>query len=181
MFRRLRIKLKELEYKKYIQEHRDNVRLAFVELSTCPDLDWLITEDLSCKLFERIEDHDLSKYSDEEFDAYRRYYHPIDYIEKYNAKEDFEKAWEHHYVRNDHHWQHRQFIKEEMDEEIQLACLENICDWLAMGYKFNDRPIQYYNKHKNEIKLPQSQIDFMEKVMNDLEKTKRDMSKYGIV
>ena len=50
-----------------------------------------------------------------------------------------------------------------------------------MGYKFNDRPIQYYNKHKDEIKLPQKQIVFMERVLNDLEKTKRDMSQYGKV
>ena len=107
MFRKLRIKLKEREYRKYIEEHRQNIRDAFVELSTCPDLDWVITEDISEKLFERIKDHDLSKYSDKEFDAYRRYYHPIDYIEKYNAKEDFDKAWEHHWKNNSHHWQYR--------------------------------------------------------------------------
>ena len=181
MFRKLRIKLKEREYRKYIEEHRQNIRDAFVELSTCPDLDWVITEDISAKLFERIKDHDLSKYSDKEFDAYRRYYHPIDYIEKYNAKEDFDKAWEHHWKNNDHHWQNRQGKDDFFNEEIELACLENICDWLAMGYKFNDRPIQYYNKHKDEIKLPQKQIVFIERVLNDLEKTKRDMSQYGKV
>ena len=54
MFRKLRIKLKEREYRKYIEEHRQNIRDAFVELSTCPDLDWVITEDISAKLFERI-------------------------------------------------------------------------------------------------------------------------------
>jgi hypothetical protein len=181
MFEKIKIKLKEKEYEKYIYEHRENVRKAFVELTTCPDLDWLITEDLSYELFKRIEKHDLSKYSDEEFDAYRRYYHPISQEEKDNAKKDYEEAWEHHLTVNDHHWQHRQYMENTLTEEIQLACLENICDWLAMGYKFNDRPIQYYNKHKKEIRLPETQIAFMEKVMNDLEKTKRDMSKYGTI
>lgn len=180
MFKKIRIKIKEYEYKKYIEEHLQNIRDAFVELSTCPDLDWLITEDLSCKLFTRILLHDLSKYSEEEFNAYRKYYYPINEEEKNNAKVDFEKAWKHHYENNDHHWQARVNMTN-MTEHLKLACLENICDWLAMGYKFNDRPIQYYNKHKNEITLPQVQIDFIEKVLNDLEKTKRDMSKYGKV
>ena len=75
-------KIKEYQYKKYIEEHKENIKKAFVELSTCPDLDWLITEDLSCKLFERIKIHDDSKYSAEEFDAYRWFYYPANKLEK---------------------------------------------------------------------------------------------------
>ena len=180
IIKKIRIKLKEHEYKKYIEEHRDNIRDAFVEVSTCPDLDWIITEDISVKLFERILAHDLSKYSDEEFDAYRRYYHPINIEERENAKEDFDKAWEHHWKNNDHHWQARQ-NDTEFTEETELAILENVCDWLAMGYKFHDRPIEYYNKHKKEIKLPAKQIELLEKILKDLEKTKRNMKEYGRV
>ena len=50
-----------------------------------------------------------------------------------------------------------------------------------MGYKVHDRPIEYYNKHKNEIKLPKKQRELLEKILKDLEKTKRDMKKYGRV
>lgn len=180
LLEKIKIKIKEHEYKKYIEEHRDNIRDAFVEVSTCPDLDWIITEDISVKLFERILVHDLSKYSDEEFDAYRRYYHPINIEERQNAKEDFNKAWEHHWKNNDHHWECRQ-NDTEFTEETELAILENVCDWLAMGYKFHDRPIEYYNKHKNKIKLPEKQRELLEKILKDLEKTKRDMKKYGRV
>ena len=180
IIRKIRIKLKEHEYKKYIEEHRDNIRDAFVEVSTCPDLDWIITEDISVKLFERILAHDLSKYSDEEFDAYRRYYHPINIEERENAKEDFDKAWEHHWKNNDHHWEHRQ-NDTDFTEETELAILENVCDWLAMGYKFHDRPIEYYNKNKNKIILPDKQRELLERILKDLEKTKRDMKKYGRV
>jgi len=172
-------KMKEREYKKYIEEHKENIRDAFVELSTCPDLDWLITADLSCKLYQRILIHDDSKYSDEEFCAYRLYYYPTDKYEKILGSLVIDKAFEHHYQTNRHHWQARQYDEDELTEEYILDCLENICDWLAMGYKFNDRPIQYYNKIKEQIKLPVSQRIFMERVMNDLEKTKRDMSQYG--
>ena len=173
-------KIKELQYKNYIENHRYNIRKAFTELVTCPDLDWIMTPELSCKLLDRIEIHDLSKYSNEEFDAYRRHFYPINHNEYDNSESDFNKAWEHHYLINDHHWQHRQNDNEFTDETV-LACLENICDWLAMGYKYNDRPIDYYTKHKDEIKLPQKQLDFMIAVMQDLEKTKRDMAQYGII
>ena len=50
IIKQIKIKLKEREYIKYIEEHRDNIRDAFVEVSTCPDLDWIITEDISVKL-----------------------------------------------------------------------------------------------------------------------------------
>lgn len=96
-------KIKEYQYKKYIEEHKENIKKAFVELSTCPDLDWLITEDLSCKLFERIKIHDNSKYSAEEFDAYRWFYYPANKLEKAVGNYVFESAWEHHYENNDHH------------------------------------------------------------------------------
>ncbi|MGN0992854.1 MAG: DUF5662 family protein [Bacilli bacterium] len=178
MFEKIKIKLKEREYKKYIEQHREYIKDAFIEVSTCPDLDWIINQDISCKLFERIQKHDLSKYSKEEFDAYRRYYHPISKEEKNNAKQDFDKAWEHHWKNNDHHWQCRQ-NDTTFTEETKLAILENVCDWLAMGYKFHDRPIQYYNKHKQEIILPIEQKELLEKIICDLEKTKRDMSQYG--
>ena len=29
-------KIKEYQYKKYIEEHKENIKKAFVELSTCP-------------------------------------------------------------------------------------------------------------------------------------------------
>lgn len=34
-----------------------------------------------------------------------------------------------------------------------------------MGYQFNDRPYQFYEKNKNKIKLPKAERDFIEKVI----------------
>jgi hypothetical protein len=36
-------------------------------------------------------------------------------------------------------------------------------DWLAVGYEWNNRPYEYYESIKDNIDLPQEQIDFMEK------------------
>lgn len=172
LINKIKIKIKEKQYKKYIEEHRENVRTAFSELTLKLDLD----NELYIELFKRILEHDLTKYSEEEFDAYRKTFYPINQEEKDSAKEDFKKAWEHHWQNNDHHWEHRQ-NDTEFTEETELAILENVCDWLAMGY----RPIEYYNKNKDKIQLPEKQIEFLEQILNKLEETEGDLRDYGTV
>lgn len=161
-------KKKEREYIHYIDEHKENVIKAAKELYNCPKLiDLFMDDELSFLFWERIHNHDNSKYSKEEFDAYRKYYYPIDDEEKNNSKDEYEKAWIHHYENNDHHWQNRkdkQNFNVNNNDDI-LPVLENIVDWLAMGYKFNDRPYQFYERNKNEIILNQDERNFLEKII----------------
>ena len=170
MFKKLKIKLKEKAYKKYIAEHKQAVQDALVELVMCEELSYLWeNEEFYNKLVDRIADHDSSKYCEEEFDAYRKYFYPIDEEEKANAKDEFEKAWQHHLKYNDHHWQHRK-NNNTFSENNQLAVLENICDWLAMGYKFGNRPCDYYEENKDKIVLHKLDKAFLEKIIYALEK-----------
>lgn len=167
IIKRIKIKFKEHQYDDYIWWHRNAIRDAFTEMVMCPDLAWIILDPVIYdKMVTRIENHDLSKYDIAEYDAYRKYYYPINKQEKENAEKDFQEAWKHHYENNDHHWQNR-INDTEFTIETECAILENVCDWLAMGYKFKDRPYQYYNKHKEEIssKLPAKQVEFLEKVI----------------
>ena len=160
---KIRVKIKEIQYKCYIEEHRTNVMKAFIEMTDCEELNYIFMDEyIYWSLMSRIENHDMSKYSKEEFDAYRKNFFPIN--QKENNKEAFEKAWEHHWKTNDHHWQNRQDNKG-LGLNSYIAVLENVCDWLAMGYKFNDRPYQYYEKHKNEIKLNEEDRAFLEHII----------------
>ena len=159
------IKRKKIkEYKNYIHDHKMNILRAFYEFVNCKPLEKIMFDSkILFPLWDRVVKHDESKYSKEEFEPYRKQYHPVDAQEKALNTLAFNKAWEHHYQTNDHHWQNRQdWPNVELDIQTKLACLENVIDWLAMGYKFNDRPYQYYEKHKEEIKLPQKQKDFIE-------------------
>lgn len=92
------IKIKEKEYKKYIKNHKINIIRAFYELTNCKELQnyFLNNYALIDKLYQRILNHDNSKYSKEEFDAYRKQYHPINKQEKNLNKMAFEQAWLHH-------------------------------------------------------------------------------------
>lgn len=155
---------KEKEYRAYIEEHRENVLKAYQEMLDCKYLDWLLSDDyIRQSLFLRALKHDDSKYSKEEFNAYRAYFYPLSKEEEeWAADGPFDQAWEHHFLVNDHHWQHRK-NETNFTTETEIACLENIMDWLAMSYKFGSRPFEYYNAHKDEITLPEKQIQFMEK------------------
>lgn len=157
----------EKKYINYIDNHRINIDLAFEEMVMCPDTQWMDwSEDFCVELKERIDVHDDSKYEDEEFEAYRKNFYPINDEEKEDNKEAFDKAWEHHWKNNRHHWEARQNDPEEiMTKRIILDCIENVLDWMAMGYKFGDRPYQYYEKVKDEIKLPKCQRNFIEKLI----------------
>ena len=156
------------QYKNYIHDHKMNVLKAFYEMLECKELDNIVkNSSILYPLWLRVLEHDDSKYSKEEFEPYRKNFYPINQEEKEKNKEAFDKAWEHHYLVNDHHWQHRQNNKEEQElsTETKLACLENVLDWLAMGYQFNDRPYQYYEKNKDNIILPECQKKFIEMII----------------
>ena len=162
-------KIKTKKYEKYIHNHRYYIEEAFNEMLSNKDLeDFIDWEEYHIDLYNRVVYHDISKYSKEEFDAYRKNFYPVIDEEKALNEDDFYKAWEHHWKNNRHHWQARSFDiceNDKLSKEQILDCLENILDWMAMGYVFNDRPYQFYEKNKNEIRLPEPQIKFMEKVI----------------
>ena len=163
------IRKKNKEYENYIHDHKINILKAFYEMLTCKNLENIFLDsNIVSKLWERALDHDDSKYEEKEFEAYRKNYFPIDEQEKNLNKLAFEKAWEHHWKNNRHHWQARQYDiceNNELTFEQKIDCLENVMDWLAVGYAFNNRPYQYYEKNKDKITLPQPEKDFIEKII----------------
>lgn len=164
-------KVKEKQYKNYIKKHRKNIKKAFQnEIIHNPNIYLLVDRELISKLSQRILDHDKSKYSKEEFDAYRKNFYPINKKEKEDNLKNFEKAWEHHYKNNSHHWQNRQYKKSfniNNDEEV-LDVLENVLDWAAMGYTFKDTVKEYYDKNKDNIILCSSEKIFLEHIIYDI-------------
>ena len=87
------IKKKEKEYKRYIKIHKQNVLKAFYEILNCEELTELIfNSDILPLLYDRVLNHDNSKFSRKEFNAYRKQYYPIDIQEKKLNKLAFEKA-----------------------------------------------------------------------------------------
>lgn len=158
---------KENEYMNYIIQHIQNVRKAADEVIEKLSL----PQDLAEQLRGRVIDHDQSKYSDEEFDAYRRYYHSISDKEKNEAEEDYKQAEQHHYDFNSHHWNH--YYNKETREAAPIPDIditEMLADWTGMGYKFNsDAYTWYYNELKKDPKAIVLHPETKEKVEKALE------------
>lgn len=147
-----------IEYKKYIDEHIINVNLAWKLYKNELLSPFKGDEIIQVLVSEQIKNHDKSKYSDEEFEAYRQYFFTADGETK--NQELMDKAWEHHKQNNPHHWQ--VWTKGDYDHYTKTAYfIENLCDWIAMGFKFDSTAKDYYEKNKDDIKIPIYYIPIM--------------------
>ncbi len=164
---------KEQEYFAYINEHKNNVLKAYENLFKANSNFFEISGNTdileAMGLLETnhlLEQHDDTKYSDEEFDAYRVKFYPTkDEAEKYAtdeayktiADENFNKAWEHHYTNNDHHpnfWAKKnenEALVPNTDMEMQ-AIVHMICDWQAMSYKFKSDMWEWFENDADSEK-----------------------------
>ena len=153
-------KINEIKYKEYIDEHRNNVQKAWDMVKNNNNCLKVICKFITSSSINRtiefidelIEKHDLSKYKEEEFEPYRKNFFPVSEEEKESNKEAFEEAWKHHYHKNLHHWDwwHETGNKENMPFTY---IVEMVCDWIAMGFKFNNTAIEWYENNKDKIYL----------------------------
>lgn len=161
--------IKVQEYLDYINEHVGNVIMMYkrdfypflMDKNLVITNDYFSTEDFKTAIAElgnTIQNHDASKYDEEEFNAYRRHFCPTKAEETEDDQQtpldEFEEAWEHHYTNNPHHPQYWVNKETGIPTDMNLrAIIEMICDWNAMSYKFNqDTKDWYENKADKEKK-----------------------------
>lgn len=145
-------------YLDYINEHVSNVQEAFniyIKARNNVILESLIglyTEDEildainACE--KEVAHHDDSKFSDEEFEGYRKKWYPASEEKKKEneeaIEEEYRDAWEHHYLNNSHHpdyWLDAKGVPQDMDLK---SILHMICDWEGMSIKFRSDTLKWY-------------------------------------
>ena len=129
------------ENKKYIEEHKERVKVF---------ADWLkenvpeLFDNIDIELFdEMIDEHDDSKFSEEEFEPYAQKW----FGDKKKTPE-YEAAWKHHWTNNEHHPEF--WLGEDMP---YIYILDMICDWGSFSVKsgdFTELSEFYYKKAKND-------------------------------
>ena len=147
------------DYLDYLEEHFNNIEKAFDEITkACGHFASVADEAAWHSLKEEVQNHDLSKFSPEEFTQYRNRWHTTQ-GELMNT-EAWNKAWKHHYTNNTHH---AESIRNHQDYPgvTERDLLHMVIDWTAMSYKFGDSAESYYNCNKHNIKLTTSQIKFL--------------------
>jgi hypothetical protein len=93
-----------------------------------------------------IREHDKSKFSEEEFVPYARFWY--DDSEHYDYDPEYEAAWEHHWMNNEHHPEY--WAGEDMP---YIYILEMLCDWGSFSIAkkdFKELSDYYYNEAKED-------------------------------
>jgi hypothetical protein len=159
---------KRNQYREYIDNHVSNVWNAwsnYKNLFICT----VIAKDYEYnKLKINLLKHDESKYSEEEFEFYRKNFFPVSNTEKENNKENFEMAIEHHYKCNPHHWNYwvdDNGVAKEMED---IYIIEMICDWIAMGTQFGNTASEYYMKNRDKINLHPATKEKVEYILSQM-------------
>ena len=160
-----------VEYNSYIIEHVDNVKKAYKWLKDHN----IILEDYSFT----IGLHDLSKFSDEEYNAYDNYFYGRK-TEK--VKREFDYAWLNHIHQNPHHWQHWVLINDEDGthalEMPKEYVVEMVSDWWAFSHKSGNlyEIFDWYKSHKKNMILHENTRklveDILDKIKKELDKDK---------
>ena len=162
-----------VEYNTYITEHVDNVQKAYFWLR-----DHNIIKDLD--LYDQINVHDLSKYSNEEYKAYDNYFYG-NKTEK--VKREFDYAWLNHIHQNPHHWQHWVLINDEDGtkalEMPENYVIEMISDWWAFSHKSGNlyEIFDWYKKNKKRQILHENTRKLVEEI---LDKIKEELDKEAV-
>ena len=156
------------EYDNYIRLHKNAVGEAYQWL--CEIIPELTTMD---SLF--LLQHDASKTSKEEYDAYDAYFYGN---ASYAVKEEFNKAWLHHIHNNPHHWQHWILFEDDPSSGEPYICLEMpykfviemICDWWSFSLREDnpDEIFKWYDNHKETMKLHPKTRKTVERILGKI-------------
>lgn len=165
------------EYDVYLKEHRAGVIESFR---------WLerhgIIQRPRFSTFNRLMNHDDSKFDEEEYDAYDKYF----YGEKTpEVKEAFDFAWLHHIHCNPHHWQYWVLINDDESDGTKALMMPNdyviemICDWWSFSWKTGNlyEIFDWYEGHKDRMILHKNTRELVEEILNDI-RTELDKEKH---
>lgn len=155
------------EYLDYVERHILNISKAWVEIQEKCEIPFVWDDCRYFALTDAIQKHDLSKLGAEEFTQYRKQFYAVD--GELKDKADFESAWSHHKSVNQHHWENWTLKEYYHPYEAELHCTHMVIDWLAMSYEFGDTPRHYYESNKEDIKLPDWAVGYIEEIFDSLE------------
>lgn len=147
-------RIKCREYDQYIKDHTSNVWKSYEQFIK----PHLTDDNLISKCDELISQHDKSKWSPEEYDAYAHYF----YIDKDNPDEtSFDYAWLTHLHRNPHHHQYWVLIRDEGEKEPldmpEEYIIEMLCDWHSFSAKKPESTAwQWYEDNQSDMVLSEN-------------------------
>lgn len=155
------------EYRKYVINHKRRVK-QFADWMK-ENLPEIFNEAGLDDFDELIDEHDESKFSEEEFDAYAQ-----KWFNGSGKTLEYEEAWKHHWQNNEHHPEY--WLGEDMP---YIYILEMLCDWGSFGIQKGDYKELisfYYSKARDdeEKNLSDNTKKIIEEILSKIEAIKED-------
>jgi hypothetical protein len=157
--------VKETEYTEYVNKHIKTVQAIWEYIQPLLTGKYWLEETFLGVVDRAIKEHDKSKFSNDEFNAYRQWFYPTEkeLVEQDFRHSEFMKAWNHHQNLNKHHWEYWVFICD-CDKTTALemplgAILEMLCDWTAMSLKNGNKPSDWFFSNRFKMKLHEKNVE----------------------
>ena len=164
-----RVSNRRNEYEEYLNQHISGVKKAFNSIKNGLLTESDLTVEELTKLEIQIENHDSSKYEDEEFYPYLHHFYPSE------AGADnevfYDRAWNHHQKSNPHHWQYWILQKDSGSQKIldmpEEYIIEMLCDWSSFQYVTDSESTanNWYSKNKDVMILSDNTKAIVEKYL----------------
>ena len=155
-------------YLDHILEHKKLVYIAWIYIGdTLSELGFINKNDM-CHIYDLIIEHDNSKLLKDEFYPYSRRFKGTK-RRKSMVEDEFRCAVRKHKSRNLHHYESLQGYRGKFWKHYAV---ELICDYIAMGWQFNNYIYEYFQKVRNQLKtvLPKEYFDYIESIINIIPK-----------
>lgn len=167
----------EQKYKDYLKQHISGVQKSYYDILRPYLVNQTHLPEHYIKYIDnKINTHDATKYSEEEWKPYVDHFYPKNGVAT-NQKE-YDLAWLHHQKFNDHHWQYWVLIKDSPkggEEKVQAlpmsyaAICEMLCDWSSFQYyRPGSTANQWYLENHNNMILNPDTIETIERVLRNL-------------
>jgi len=157
------------EYDEYLTNHIEGVRWVWEERIEPNLFKNKKFQDNITAITEAINNHDKSKYDEEEYSAYCNYFYPCDGFEKDEAA--FDRAWLMHQHKNPHHHQHW-VLSRDGGERVPLdmpieECVNMLADWGSFALKDEESTAHnWWDKNKNSMTLSDNTIETIESILD---------------
>jgi len=169
------------KYDEYLRDHIASVGKAYQWiLDHFPDVAEKVKND---RYYLDIGKHDMSKYSEDEYAAYDKYFYGGNRSHK--VVSDFNYAWLHHIHNNPHHWQYWVLQNDDEPEEVlempYRYAIEMISDWWSFSFRSGNLSeiFDWYGNHRDMKLHPKTRKvveDILDRIKKELaSKTDSDM------
>lgn len=152
-------------YLEHVLRHRYLVYIAWIYIAdTLCSLGFINESDMDA-IDNLIKSHDDSKLQEDEIIPYaKKFAKHIQIKKRPEIKENFKVAVILHKERNLHHYE---ALKSYKGKDWKHYAVELICDYIAMGWEFDNYVCEYFQRVKDELKsaLPEEYYNYIERII----------------